>query len=318
MRVRLAADFEKVRRASAVMADHVHGRHGEPRAVGEHAHVAVEVDVLESSRFRPGFQAGKLFGRAGARDVAVAHDRAIVHHELAVERDDAAVPGDDQRIDFQQLCVEHGIGRVKLGEHVGHLAFGRAESQTVDERRGIRSHETAADVDGLGAQFAGRARCHFLDIHAALGRKHDERAFARWIVEHCRVQLAFDRHLLLDQHLFHFVAANLHADDGRGMGPRFLRRRGRLDAARLAALADRNLGLDDDGADPRRDFSCFVGRFGEPAPGNGYTLPGEERLRRVFLEVHRSCSFTFRVSSRTRRTPPPRKACVRGWCARCA
>ena len=47
------ADLHEVRRPPAVVRDHVHGGHGEPGAVGEHADVAVELDVAEAERTRP-------------------------------------------------------------------------------------------------------------------------------------------------------------------------------------------------------------------------------------------------------------------------
>ena len=44
-----------------------------------------------------------VFATAGnaMEDAGLADDGGIVHHELAIERDDAAVPRDDQRVDLQ-------------------------------------------------------------------------------------------------------------------------------------------------------------------------------------------------------------------------
>ena len=46
--VGVAADLQEVGRAAAVVVDGVEGGHGEPRAVGEHAHAAVELDELQT------------------------------------------------------------------------------------------------------------------------------------------------------------------------------------------------------------------------------------------------------------------------------
>ena len=119
------------------MAHHVHGRHGQPGAVGEHADVAFEVDVLEFCGLGPGLEASQLVRRARGCGGGLADDGGVVHHELAIERDDAAVAGDDQRIDFHQFGVEGGIDRVEFDERVGNISFGRGEPQAPDQRPGI-------------------------------------------------------------------------------------------------------------------------------------------------------------------------------------
>ena len=58
--------------------------------------------------------------------------------------------------------------------------------------------------------------------------------------------------------------------------------------AGVPALPDWPLRLAEDAAEPARDRPGCVGRFREPAPGNGDALPGQERLGRVFLEIHLS------------------------------
>ena len=104
--VGLAADLQEIRRPAAVMADHVHGGHGEAGAVGEHADIAVELDELEAGLGAALLQRGHRRPAAAAPAMSgLAVDRGIVEHEFAVERDHAAVREQRQRIDLDQLGV---------------------------------------------------------------------------------------------------------------------------------------------------------------------------------------------------------------------
>ena len=103
--VRTAADVEEVGRLSAVVLDHVHGRHGQASAVDEAGDVAVELDVGEAiSPARISFSSSSA-GSIRASELGVAVGGVVVEVQLAVEREDLAGVGDDQRVDLGERAV---------------------------------------------------------------------------------------------------------------------------------------------------------------------------------------------------------------------
>ena len=125
-----------------------------------------------------------------------------------------------------------------------------------------------------------------LDVHAALRREQQQRALGRRIVEHGRVHLVRDRHLLLDQHLGDAMLADAHAEDGGCGGPRLVRRGRQLDAAGLAALAGRHLRLDHARPELARRGGRLIGAGGQPALRRVDAGRPQHRLGSVLLEVH--------------------------------
>ena len=84
---------------------------------------------------------------------------------------------------------------------------------------------------------------HFLDVHAAHPREHREQLLRRAVEDDRGVVLGLDLGGLLDPEVVDGEAANVHPEDRLG-APGFGLVLGDLDPARLAALADRDLGLD--------------------------------------------------------------------------
>ena len=83
-------------------------------------------------------------------------------------------------------------------------------------------------------------------------------------------------------------AADVHAEDRLGvlLGLRAVVRE--LDAARLAAAADLDLGLDHHRvAELLGGLDGLGHRGGRPAVGHGHAVLGEQLLALVFEEVHR-------------------------------
>ena len=103
--LRAAAGVEEVGGLAARLGDDVERRHAEPGAVAEDADVAAELDVGEALLLghRLLRVLGRLVGELGELGVAV--ERVAVDRRLRVERDDAAVVGDDQRVDLDQRRV---------------------------------------------------------------------------------------------------------------------------------------------------------------------------------------------------------------------
>ena len=92
--------------------DDVHGGHGEAGAVDQAADLAVELDVVQL--VLGGLDLGRvLLGDvAQGDDVLVAEEGVVVEVHLAVEADELAVLGDDERVDLEQAHVlldQHAI-----------------------------------------------------------------------------------------------------------------------------------------------------------------------------------------------------------------
>ena len=106
---------KKVRRPPAVVRDDVHGGHGEPGTVGEHADVAVEFDVPQPEGLPPRLQHCERLWAPSAGELLTALDPGIVEHELAVERDQPPVRKPGQRIHLEQLGVVLAVGAIERG-----------------------------------------------------------------------------------------------------------------------------------------------------------------------------------------------------------
>ena len=97
-----AAHVQEVGRAAAVMHDRVHRPHRQPRAVHDAADRSVERDVVEAVSGRLDLLRVLLVEVAQLDDVALPEQRVVVEAHLAVERDQLAVLGLDERVDLQQ------------------------------------------------------------------------------------------------------------------------------------------------------------------------------------------------------------------------
>ena len=92
-------------RAAAGVLDDVHGGHGEAGAVDHAGDGAVELDVVEAEL--GGFDFERIFFVEIAQfaKILVAEERVVVEGHLGVERDELAVAGEDEGIDFEQRGV---------------------------------------------------------------------------------------------------------------------------------------------------------------------------------------------------------------------
>ena len=106
LRVAAAAEVAEVRRPAAGEGDDVDGRHRQPGAVAEHAHLAVELHVGHALLAREALLGRHRLRIAHLGHVAVAVERVVVDRELRVERLHLAVGRDDQRVDL----AEHRVG----------------------------------------------------------------------------------------------------------------------------------------------------------------------------------------------------------------
>ena len=279
-----AAGVEEVRRLAARVLDDVQRAHDQAGAVAEDADVAVELDVGEVPL------AGHLLLRvlvghvAQRRVVRMAEQRVVVERDLGVERRDLAVGGDDQRVDLDERRVLGDEGVVELAQQRAD----RADDVGVDA--GVEGEPAAVEVleaeQRVDVQAGDRVRValgHLLDVHAALGGEHDQRLLGRAVEDDRRVVLRGDVGGRLHPHLVDGEAADVHADDVRGVLLGLVAVLGDLDAAGLAAAADLHLRLDH-----ARVADLLGGRDGLADRGRGLargdrdTVASEQLLALVF------------------------------------
>ena len=209
---------------------------------------------------------------------ACRYDRRIVEHKFAVERDDAAIREQRQRIDFQQFGVVRPEGSIELSENTRDLRFGAAEIEPFEHVGNGCRRRVDVDVDQQAADRGRLCRGDLLDVHAAFGGEEDKRLACGRVMQHGGVELALNLGLFLDQQALDRVIADAHAENLPGHFLGFIRRAGELDAAGLAALAGRHLRLHHAGPDFCRRHRGFriadaenaarhrnAGRSSEPA-----------------------------------------------------
>jgi hypothetical protein len=119
------ADLGEIGRAAAEMRNHIHGRHGQPGAVGENADVAVELDVAQAFAGALPLPLAQRFRGGGGGKLRLANGRRIIETELAVERHDPAVDKFGQRVDLEKLGIARKKRAVNLDQDVGQRSFRR-------------------------------------------------------------------------------------------------------------------------------------------------------------------------------------------------
>ena len=122
------------------------------------------------------------------------------------------------------------------------------------------------------------------DVHAALGREQQQRALGSGMVEHGRVHLARDRHLLLDQNGRNAMLADRHAEDG-GSGCRAsCGEAASLMPPALPRLPVGTCALTTHRPDPARGRGCLICRA-RARPRVWRCRGSQQRLGRMLLEV---------------------------------
>jgi len=102
-----------------VQLDQVHGRHREPGAVYHAADVAVERDVVEIVLTRLGLLGVFLRGIPHRRQRLLAIQGAVVDIDLAIQRQQSALIGNDQRIDLDQAQITFQEKSVEAEQYLG-------------------------------------------------------------------------------------------------------------------------------------------------------------------------------------------------------
>ena len=138
---------------------------------------------------------------------------------------------------------------------------------------------------------SGFALGDLLDLHAALGGAHQQDPALRAVEDRGEVELLDDVRGRPDQDLAHGHALDVHAEDLRRDGLRFVRGARELHATGFPAPTDEDLGLDDDLVGTRAEESFRrrprLGRgVGDLPCRDRQALGDEQRLGVGFVEFH--------------------------------
>src|SRR5699024_2341194 len=222
-----AADVEDVRGLHAVLlarvGDHVEGGHDQARAVADDADLAVELDVVEVQGLGLGLER-ILGGDVDELGVALlAELRVVVEGDLAVEGDDLAVTGLDQRVDLDEGRVLLAVDVPQLHQHGSDLRTGLGvELRRGDDLLGLGLVDADAGVDGDAGEGLGALDGELLDLHAALDGAHGQVVAVRTVQQQREVVLLGDVRAGGDHDAVHGVALDVHAEDLGGLLLRLL------------------------------------------------------------------------------------------------
>ena len=229
-------------------------------------------------------------GVAHVRDLGMTaqRERVVVDRVLAVQRAHDAVGGHDQRVDLDQQRLGVDERAVGLLDDPAHLAdlVGRDAGRGA-EPGDVAGQQPGQRIDVPAHQQLRRLGGHPLDLDAALGRQHQQRALGAAIEGDREVVLARDLGRALDPHPANGVALDVHAEDLRRLALGLIRPVRQLDAAGLAAAADQHLRLDDHLTADLLSRPASLRRCGcQGAVGYGDAEPLEQLLALVFVQIH--------------------------------
>ena len=195
----------------------------------------------------------------------------VVDIDLGVQRPQATILHHDQRIDLDlaQILLQ------QQPQHRRHDALQRGDllaRQTQAERHFpcLIALETSGGIDLAVQYLFGVLGSDLLDVHAPGGGGHEDHAGAAPVHQGTKIQLTLQRLDFLDQHglyrqaraaglMRHQPGADQSGCGGFGFGGGV----GQNDAARLAAAAAVDLGLDHPAV--TAELAGGLGRFRRPA-----------------------------------------------------
>src|SRR5690625_102551 len=275
---------------------HVQGGHDQTGTVTDDADLTVEFDVVEALGLGLELE-WVAFLRNGEAFQVLTEVGVLVQGDLAVQGDDTAVLGQDERVDLDERGVLAHEGVPQLGDDLGGtLGSGLRQLACLHDLgrdvRGSAGQRIDRDLrDGVGVGF-----CDLLDVHAALGGADGKEGAVGAVQQEGEVVLLRDVGSLFDQHAVDRVSLDVHAEDLLGLGLGVVSTVGDLHTACLAAAAGLDLRLDDDagfsgGSELLSDRTCLSGRARHLPLGYGDPVLCEELLRLVFEQVHEGPSL---------------------------
>ena len=162
---------------------------------------------------------------------------------------------------------------------------GNFAASTISAAFGVVDADARVDRDP--GQRLGPLDRELLDLHAALDRGHGQEGAVGPVEQVGEVVLLGDVAGLGHHHLVDDVPLDVQPEDVLGARLGVVGVVGELDAAGLAAAADLDLRLDDDGrGDLARDRLRLLGRLGDATGEHGHAVRGEQVTRLVLEQIH--------------------------------
>jgi hypothetical protein len=244
----------------------------------------------------------------------VTEQTVVIERHLCIERDEAVVWRDDQRIDLDHRGIEVTEGAVSPhdgGHRAAHLF--QVQSQTECE---LTCLERLQSDGGLHYRLKDCVRGlprDFLDLHASLSGGDHPDALRLAVQDDPQIELALETlgHLDIDtlNDLAFGAGLSRHqfsSQQGLRSFVHFVVSRAELDTARFSAGAGVNLRLDCPVPAPEfgRGIGCLLGTVGYGTTLDGYAIRCEQLLRLILMDVH-VCSPVEPHSPGTRRARAP-------------
>jgi hypothetical protein len=211
----------------------------------------------------------------------VTKHRVIVEVDFGVERDEAFVFRQEERVDLHERGVHLLIGFVEsLHELRGRVDQVGGQAEAEGEFARLIRAEADGRINRLFENFFGRVRGHLFDVHAARLRRHKHGTPRRAIQHDAEIKFPINRQALFDEqhaHLAPFrprlVRDESHAEHLRGDVARLFGRLGEFDAAAFAAPARVDLRFDynDVRAQFLRGVESLFGRVRHDPARDGHT-----------------------------------------------
>ena len=192
-------DVKEVGGSATVELDDVHGGHGKTSTVDEAANVAVELDEVEAGLGGADLVGILLGGVAEREDVLLPVVSVVIEAELGVHAHDLVVRGLGEGVDLD-------LGGVLLEEDLVELLDGvlglldalLAEAELLGDAAGHVVGDANVDVDVGGVDGVGVLLGDTLNVHATLGRGHNDGALRSTVHEDSEVELATGELALAD------------------------------------------------------------------------------------------------------------------------
>ncbi len=237
----------------------------------------------------------------------MAEQRAAVHVDLGVQAVQVALVGDHQRVHFDQrqilLFEQLRQAHENFRELVDLLAF---QTQLERDLAGLIGLRADQRVDDRFENFLGGFLGDFLDLHAALGGRHEHHPAGGTVEHRAQIQFAGDVgagfHQNFGDRLAVFIGLERHqalAQPLLGEFRRFLGAVDQFDATGLTAATGVHLGFHDPFV--TTDFLCLRRHLfrciASEARRNRQAVISKKLFRLILVEIHALTSVSLSVDS---------------------
>jgi hypothetical protein len=179
--------------------------------------------------------------------VGVPVQRVVIDDDPAVEAAEGAIATNDQRVGLHQrgIHVVEGPVQAQCDGHKIVVPLAR-ETDFVGQSPHLVGAQTEEWLDWHAGNTLRRVVRDLGNLEAPFCRSNEQRLGARPIELDPKIGLLLDIDRLIDQHLFHRIASDLHAEHLPGEAPRRVGVICEPDPSRLATPAGQHLCLEHD------------------------------------------------------------------------